>query len=146
MGGKEDWLAAGLPVQGEQEGVPPLVRLARTDVAVCRLDSTVNKVAAQLEDSDLGFALVLNDAAVVLGKVRRRDVRQADGQATAADLLVEGPTTVRAHEDVVDLTERMGRVGTGSVVVTTGQGQLLGVLVREDAEQVLEEAGIIGQE
>ena len=42
-----------------------------------------------------------------------------------------GPTTVRAHEDLAPLLDRMQRRGTSAALVTDADGHLLGVLVRD---------------
>jgi CBS domain-containing protein len=51
-----------------------------------------------------------------------------------ADVLVEGPTSVRADSDLDGLVERMRKASTGEALVTTGQGELVGVLLLADVE------------
>jgi CBS domain-containing protein len=41
-----------------------------------------------------------------------------------------GPATVRAHEALAPLLERMARRGVSEVIVTTPQGELLGIVQR----------------
>lgn len=48
-----------------------------------------------------------------------------------------GPTTVRANGLLAPLVERMQKRDTKMVTVTTPQGHLIGVLIREEAEQLL---------
>ncbi len=141
MGGKQDWVAAGLALEGDQGGVAPLLAAAHTggDVPVCELSEPARTVRDRIDSSELDFALATNQADVVLGKARRRDLGGRGGRAVA-DLLVEGPTTVRADEDLTELTERMRRAGTGSVVVTSDQGELVGVLTLEAAEATVDES------
>lgn len=38
--GEVDWLAHGLPTEGEAAGAPTAGRLVRDDVVACRLDET----------------------------------------------------------------------------------------------------------
>lgn len=133
MGGKADWVAAGLPVEGDHAGRPAAMTSLRTDVATCGLDDRAGDLHDAIGDSDVPFAVVVDNRGIVLGKVPRRDA-EAKPDATAADLLVEGPTSTRADVDVADLAERMHRADTRTVLVTTGQGHFLGVLVREDLE------------
>lgn len=121
-GGKADWLAAGEPVEGHAAGVPPLVELVDREAVRCGLDEPLGGIRERLGDRP--FAVAVDGRGVVLGKVRARDL---DDGEVAADVLVEGPTTVRADEDPDGLRQRMERARTGSVLVTTGQGELLGV-------------------
>ncbi|MBW3662735.1 MAG: CBS domain-containing protein [Actinobacteria bacterium] len=137
-GGKEDWLAAGREVEGDQQGRPLLAELARTDVAECQLDDRAGDVLDRI--GDLGFALVLGDERVVLGKLLRRHA-ESDPDAAVKDVLVEGPTTVRASEDPVGLLERMRRAETGSVIVTTKEGRLIGVAVTADLADAVDGHG-----
>jgi CBS domain-containing protein len=71
--------------------------------------------------------VVTNDHQIVLGRVHPRQIDAAD--ATPVEEVMEpAPTTVRAHEPLAPLLERMARRGVAEVIVTTPQGELLGVL------------------
>jgi CBS domain-containing protein len=73
--------------------------------------------------------VVTNDHRIVLGRVHPRRLDAAD--ATPVEEVMEpGPTTVRAHEPLAPLLDRMARRGVDEVIVTTPQGELLGVLHR----------------
>lgn len=128
-GGKEDWLAAGREVRGHRTGRPGLAELARNDVATCGPDHRAGDALAEMDELD--FALVLGDREVVLGKVLRRHA-EAEPEAPAAEVLIEGPSTVRASEDPSTLLDRMRTADTGSVIVTTVEGRLVGVAVAGD--------------
>lgn len=141
MGGKADWVAAGLPVEGDHAGRAAAMTLLRTDVATCGPGERAADLPDAIAESPVPFAVVVDGRGVVLGKVRRGDA-EAKPDATAADLLVEGPTSTRADVDVTNLAERMQRADTRTVLVTTGQGELLGVLVREDL--LADAAGVDG--
>jgi CBS domain-containing protein len=45
-----------------------------------------------------------------------------------------GPTTVRAHEPLEALLERMARRGVDDMIVTTPEGELLGIVRRTGEE------------
>jgi hypothetical protein len=79
--GKADWLARGLPVEGETAQLPTAGRLARDDVVTCRLADRVAEVRDTVERSPYGFALVVSDGGVLLGRligvVRRGDLEGA---------------------------------------------------------------------
>ena len=101
---------------------------ALTDVPTCRLDTPMSEVEDLIGDAS--FVLAVDERDVVLGKVLARSVDAAAGEGRARDHLIEGPTTVRADEDLDALTERMERADTSSVIVTTPEGRLLGLFVR----------------
>jgi CBS domain-containing protein len=45
-----------------------------------------------------------------------------------------GPTTVRAHEPLAPLLERMNQRRVGEVIVTSPEGELLGVVRRPEED------------
>src|SRR5919198_3393595 len=79
--GKADWLAHGLPTEGEQTGVPRALDLLRDDVVTARLDEPVGAVRQRVAHSPYGFALVLADR-VLLGRLRKGAL-DGDPAATA---------------------------------------------------------------
>lgn len=144
-GGKAEWVAAGRPLEhGEGHGAEQgsgTLRASLTevmltgDVVTCGLDDPVEQVRLHVQDSPLEFAVATGADRVVLGKARARDLGAAGDPASVADALVEGPTTVRADQDPGELVDRMEHAETGSLLVTTAQGELLGVLRRDDARR-----------
>src|SRR5262245_25204843 len=69
--GKADWLARGLPREGEKATDPRALDIAAHDVVTCVLDARVDDVRARVESSRYGFAFVLSTSAVLLGRLRR---------------------------------------------------------------------------
>ncbi|HSH60990.1 MAG TPA: CBS domain-containing protein [Acidimicrobiales bacterium] len=69
---------------------------------------------------------VVNADDVVLGRVPAN--RPAEPARLAEDVMQPGPRTVRAHEPLDPLLQRMAERGVGEVLVTTPEGRLLGVL------------------
>lgn len=126
---------AGREVDGEHGGRPPVAVLARP-VPTIPLGTTV----AEAVDARGGapFLLVVNDRGIVLGKVLARSL-ESPSDDPVDTVLIEGPTTVRAGEPLPELLERMDRAATASVVVTSNQGELLGVLFADDARRAVEE-------
>lgn len=107
----------------------------RTDVETCGLGDRAGDVADRLRGSDgVGFAIVVDDARHVLGKVRLRDLERLDGGTAVDEVMVEGPTSTRGDSDPHEMAHRMDHAGTTTVLVTTGQGELLGLLVRDDID------------
>lgn len=132
MPGKVDWLARGLPRQGEKAEELRAGDLARRDVVACRLHEPVGDVRDRIAASPYGFALVTSEGGIVLGRLRRSAI------ATRPDVAVEelmepGPSTVRAHLPAARLTERLRQRGLETVVVTSPDGELIGVMRREEA-------------
>lgn len=74
MEGKVDWIARGLPTEGDRDGERRIGQRARRDVATCVLDERVGDVRSRVESSPYGFALVVADGDVVLGRLRRAAV------------------------------------------------------------------------
>ena len=51
-----------------------------------------------------------------------------------------GPTTTRADAELEALVQRLHDANVRSMLITTPEGRLLGVVYREDAERYLAEA------
>jgi CBS domain-containing protein len=133
-----DWLAAGLPTGGKEAGKPRAADALRRDAPTCALDERIGDVRERLRDSGWSSCIVVNAERVVLGRLRK-DALAGDADATAEAVMEEGPTTVRPGEPLHDLVERMQKKRVGSVVVSTPEGVLVGVMKREDGEKKLAE-------
>lgn len=102
------------------------------------LDATLADAEAVIGDHD--FLLVVGEHRVVLGKVLARSLAPEDvGDQPVDTVMIEGPTTVRAGEDLVALVERMEKASTSSVIVTSNQGELIGVLTTATARATVDE-------
>ena len=84
-------------------------------------------VAGQNEHS----VVVVNEHGIVLGRVNPDRLGAADS-TPVEEVMEPGPATVRAHEPLAALLERMARRAVDEVIVTTPQGELLGVLHRPE--------------
>jgi hypothetical protein len=131
MPGKADWLARGLPREGDKAAEPRAVDYARGDVVACALGDPAGPLRAAIEASPYGFALVIDAAGVVLGRLPKSTV-DAAGDAAAEALMEPGPSTVRADAAPHALRERLERSGYQDAVVTDPDGRLLGVARRAD--------------
>src|SRR5919106_6056373 len=69
--GKADWMANGLPIQGEQTGVTTIGQLARRGVPTCGLTERVDDVRPRVEAAGWDMCVVVNDRNVVLGRLRK---------------------------------------------------------------------------
>jgi CBS domain-containing protein len=137
VGGKADWLAHGLPREGERAAVPYAGELADTDPPTCALTDTVDDIRAGLDGSRYGFCLVINDGRIVLGRVWRSAIERADSAAAAEGVMEAGPSTVRFDVPARDLAQRLAERDLRTAVVTTPEGRLVGVFHRADAERRL---------
>lgn len=134
--GKSDWLAAGLPTQGPGAATPRPGSVARTAVPTCAPRDTVT--TARLRAHGLGEdrCVVVTHTGVVLGVVQHQALT-GDGRALASDAMTDGPTTVRAHEDLAALADRMHERQATKILVTNPEGRLIGLLHRADADAAL---------
>jgi IMP dehydrogenase len=134
MPGKIDWLARGLPVEGDQEPVPRVKDVARDDVVRAGLDEPVGQVRARVERSPYGFALVVSDAGTLLGRLRKRAL-EGDPNATSEQVMEPGPSTVRLDTDARKLAERLRQRDLKTAVVTGPDGRLAGVVRLADLDR-----------
>jgi rhodanese-related sulfurtransferase len=128
---KVDWMAHGLPMEGTAAARPTALSFARHDVVTCALDDSAEEIEERIDASPYGFALVLADR-VVLGRIGRTRVEEAPDDASAELLMEPGPSTTRPHADPGELDKQFERSGTSTAILTTPEGELLGVVSRSD--------------
>ena len=136
--GKSDWLAAGLPREGHAASLAlagDVVRPAST----CHLDERLSDVTARVQPHELGGCVVLNAEGIVLGRLRREQL-ESTADVRVQEIMQPGPTTVRASEGLQGLVERMRDRGVRTLLVTTPEGKLIGLLDRQEAEHRLHAA------
>ena len=139
VAGKADWIAAGLPIEGELANVPRAIDVIKREVPTCRPLDRIGDVSDQVEAAREDVCIVTNDEGIVLGRLRRRSLASDRGKAVH-EVMESGPTTTRADEELRGLVERLHNADVRSMLVTTPEGRLLGVVYREDAERYLGEA------
>ena len=140
MPGKADWLARGLPVEGEEADAPRAGRLARADAATCRIDDRVGAVRPRVDASPYGFAIAVSEGGVVLGRLPAAAL-EGDPLARVEEVMEPGPATVRPGKDLVALLARMRHADMPTILVTSPEGVLVGVVRREDAARRLAAPG-----
>ena len=129
VAGKEDWLARGLPREGEKASERRAGNLARDDVVTARLDERVGEIRPRVEGSPYGFAFVISAKGTLLGRLRRAAL-QGDPTGRAGDAMEPGPSTVRADTLLETLRKRLDDRGLKTAVVTTPEGKLIGTVRR----------------
>jgi rhodanese-related sulfurtransferase len=128
---KVDWMAHGLLMEGTAATRPTALSLVRRDVVTCALDDTAEGIKRRIDASPYGFALVLTDR-VVLGRVRCSHLDDAPADASAEELMEPGPSTTRPHTDLGKLEGQFQRSATKTAILTTPEGELIGVVRRGD--------------
>ena len=142
VAGKVDWAAAGLKVEGELAGVPRVGEIARRDVPRCGLGDRVGDIRARLDGSQWDVCVVVNQQNVVLGMLRRKALESAEADAPAEDVMDPGPVTYRPDTLVEEAMHHMQGHGqehprrVERVLVTSADGELIGVLFLKDAENL----------
>ncbi|HEX6507995.1 MAG TPA: CBS domain-containing protein [Chloroflexota bacterium] len=131
--GEVDWLAEGMPMEGEQASLARVGALARQDVPRCGLLDRIGNIRQRVEAAGWDVCVVVNDQAVVLGLLRSRQLA-GDPEATAGEVMQPGPTTYRPDTLVTDAAKRLRERRVAGVLVTRSDGKLIGWLRREDAE------------
>jgi rhodanese-related sulfurtransferase len=128
---KVDWMSHGLPMEGTAAQRPTALSFVRDDVSTCGLEDRAEAIKQSIDASSYGFALVLADR-VVLGRVRRSRLEEASEDATAEQLMEPGPSTTRPHTDPNELARQLQRSGASTAIVSTPEGELIGVVRRVD--------------
>ncbi len=136
--GKDGWLAMGLPSEGPDAATPRAGDVADRDTPTCALHDRLGDVRGRLQAAGESSCIVVNDQRVDLGRVRGESL-DGDAEQTVEAVMEAGPTTVRPSEPLEALIGRMQARRVGSIIVTTADGVLVGVLRREDGERQLAE-------
>ena len=136
VAGKADWLASGLPVEGKLANYPRAGTVARTDIPTCRLTDRLGDVRDRTLAADQNVCVVVNDDRIVLGRLHG-DALHGDPEATVESVMESGPTTTRTDDPLEAITERLQSARVASILVTTSDGRLVGILYRKDAERML---------
>ena len=130
--GKLDWFACGLPRAGKLTGFPTTGDAMHRDVPTCHLEDGVAEVRARTRGAGWNMCVVVNERQVVLG-VLRNDALDGDPALTAEQAMEPGPTTFRPNEPLAETAVQLVQAGVKRVLITTSDGELLGVLDRAEA-------------
>lgn len=136
VGGIGDWKAAGLTVEGSAAHVLTVADATRSDVPTCTPEDVVGDVRQRTIDEGWNECIVVDCDGIVVGRLRNQ-AWDATDEVTVESAMESGPTTVRPNTVLHPLVERMNDRETNLIVVATPQGELLGVLLRTDAQRLL---------
>jgi CBS domain-containing protein len=141
VAGKQDWLARGLPTEGEEADRPAARHLIRDDAVTCGLTDRVGEVYERVNESPYGFALVISKGGCLLGRLRASALEKCDPSSTAEAVMELGPSTIRLDIELGALVKRLHERGFMFAVVTDPDGLLAGVVRRSEAEAFLSSRG-----
>lgn len=131
--GKSDWMAAGLPREGESAQIPYAGDVATRDVPTCPLGDRLATAEKALREH--GLCVVVSADSTVVGVLYPDDLRDRGSDAMIDETMHPGPTTVRANEPVEALLERMRHADIDAILVTDPEGRLLGLFHRNNVSQ-----------
>jgi CBS domain-containing protein len=119
--GKADWMAYGLPVEGDDG---PFLGQQLVEVPTCAVSSTVADARRLLRSSGTGASavVVVTGDGLAVGEVDLETLADRPDDAALLDVMDPVPTTVRPSVTVASLAEG----GGGERLVTTSDGRLLG--------------------
>ena len=133
--GKVAWYEENQPREGKAIDETWIGDVADSAVPTCGLAERIGEVRARTAGWDT--CVVVNPERVVLGLLRKKEL-EADPSTTAEQVMRPGPKTFRPNVTLEELLKSMREhdIQTNSLV-TTGEGKLLGVISRADAEATL---------
>jgi CBS domain-containing protein len=134
VAGKQDWMAAGLPIEGENAAIPRAGDLAARDVPTCGLGDRVGDVRKRIEGTGWNACVVVNTEKVVLGLLRSKQLAGGDDERVE-DVMRPGPGTFRPNVPIDEMARYMIEHDLESAPVTTPDGKLVGMLRRRDAAE-----------
>ena len=134
--GLADWRAGGLPTEGTAPRVQRVSDATRPDVPTCDIDDLLGEVRRRTYDAGWDECIVIDCDGIVVGRLRNQ-AWAANDAVSVEEVMESGPTTVRPDGLLQHLVDRMSKRDTKLVVVTTPQGNLVGVVLREEAERLL---------
>jgi Mg/Co/Ni transporter MgtE len=139
VGGKLDWMAAGLPTEGTNAQRPRAGAVARGDAPTCRLDETLGPVRERVRAAGWKACVVVNGERVVLGLLREEEL-EGDPDQRIEQAMRPGPSTFRPFVLAEELAHYMAEHELPNAPITTSDGRLVGLLTLEDAARVAHEA------
>jgi CBS domain-containing protein len=125
-------MAAGLPTEGATARLPRAGDVARKDVPTCAVDERLGDVRERVKAAGWDACVVVNEERIVFGLLRAREL-EGDADARIEAVMRPGPSTFRPYVPIAEMAEYMIEHDTVSSPITTLEGRLVGLLLREDA-------------
>jgi CBS domain-containing protein len=127
-------MAAGLPTEGSPDG-PRVADVVRRDVPTCRLDEPIRAVRERVREAGWNVCVVVNQEGIVMGLLREEELGRGDEEPVEA-VMRPGPSTFRPHVAIGRMAHHMLDHGLPNSPITTSDGRLVGILLRDDAVRV----------
>jgi Mg/Co/Ni transporter MgtE len=133
--GKTAWYEENQPREGKAVDEIWIGDVAGSEVPTCSLTETIGDIRPRTQGWDT--CVVVDPRGVVLGLLRKKEL-ESEANATAEQVMRPGPKTFRPNVTLQELLKSMRdhEIQTNSLV-TTGEGRLLGIISRADAEATL---------
>ncbi|HEY0584203.1 MAG TPA: CBS domain-containing protein [Chloroflexota bacterium] len=131
VAGKVDWLANGLPSEGQHAAEPRIRSLAQRDVPTCRIDERIADVRQRVAASGFDLCVAINEQRVVLGDLRDEALQRSPPDACVGEVMNPGPSTYRPDVSVEEMRQHMTQTRAERVYVADADGRLIGLLRRE---------------
>lgn len=139
VGGKRDWLDRGLPAEGDHSKQVRSGDLARRNPPACPPDVSIAHVHDSTDLRGWDICVVVDHDMVVQGLLTSEEIAiHASNNKMVDELMLLGPTTIRPSQSIEAALERMEEIESSYLLVTTGSGELIGVLYRYDAERQID--------
>jgi Mg/Co/Ni transporter MgtE len=135
VAGKLDWMAAGLPTEGTNAGRRRAGEIARRDVVTAAVDELVGDIRERVRATGVNAAIAVNGERVVFGLLRSKEL-EGDSNLRVEQAMRPGPSTFRPYVGVREMAEYMTEHRLESSPITTSDGRLVGLLLREDAIRI----------
>jgi CBS domain-containing protein len=142
--GKLDWLAAGLPTEGENSSRPRAGEASRKDVVVSGLKERLGDVRTRANEAGSDVVVVIDEERVVLGQLRSEQMGM-DPDLPVEQAMRAGPSTFRTYVPIKEMADFLVEHDLDSVPITTSDGKLVGVLFKSDATRLAASAGAIAR-
>jgi predicted transcriptional regulator len=104
-------------------------------VPTCRLDERVGDVRERVRAAGWDACVAVNESRVVFGLLRSNEL-DAAGETSIEAAMRPGPSTFRPFMSIEHMAKFMIEHELGSSPVTTSDGRLIGLLMRQDVERV----------
>lgn len=128
MPGKVDWLARNQPVVGTHANTPTIGRHLRQEVSTARPDEPISAIRGRVARSPHRFALVTTADGTLLGRLRAAVLDETDPDRVAGEVMEAGPSTLRPHEPVAAIKDRLVEKHLSYAIVADPDGHLLGTV------------------
>src|SRR6266853_6781924 len=121
--GKVDWMAAGLPTVRADTSQRRVIDATDRHPPTCAPGVPVADSARLANEARRPSVVVINNVGIVLGRAGPRELR-GPTDVPIESVMQPGPTTVRAHEPLDALIDRMSNRSVTEMIVSTPEGRL----------------------